>query len=145
MISPVHGTVNYHHLDLGGGNIINTRLSGDPSACTAAITVDAASPPTGDGSSLTLGGITLVEGLHWDVIEDDMNATAANLAAAINNLSEFSAVVDGVSLNQVNVEGAKGPHQIVFQMQDHTGNMTLDPSSGVMSEGQPARVGPDID
>ena len=143
LISPIHGTVNYQHLDMGGGKVINARLTGTPAPCTASITVGAVNPISIQGSVLTLGALELVEGVHWD-IGINVNATATALATAIDNLNQFSAEVNGVTLNQVDITGADGPHQITFKQVDYTENLTLSPAGGVMSEGSPDRVGPDI-
>lgn len=145
IISPIHGTMNYHHLDMGGGKTLNVRLTGNPSPCTASITVADANAITTQGSVLTLGDYELLEGVHWDITEGDVNTTATALATAINNLSQFSAEVNGATLNQVDITGAEGPHQIVFKQVDYTENLTLSPAGGVMSEGGPTRVGPDVE
>ena len=145
LVSPVHGTMNYHHIDHGGGKVVNARVDEAAAApSTASITVaDAAL--TDHGNILTIGDYDLIEGVHWVVVEGVVNDTAANLAASINNLSGFSAIVNGAAPAQVDITGPNGPHEVVFNQIAYNSNLTLSPDTGVMSMGDPEIVGPDIE
>jgi len=145
IISPALGTVTYQHIDLGGGKVINANLTGNPTACEATLTVIATNAISSKGSRITLGDIELVEGTHWE-IAGNVNDTASNIADAIgatlnDGIAGFSAVaVDA----DVTISGPNGPQDITLELVDYTENLTLDPTTGVMSEGSPAITGPDF-
>lgn len=145
IISPVLGTVTYQHIDLGGGKVINANLTGNPSPCEATITVIATNAISSEGSRITLGDIELIEGVHWE-IGGTVNDTASNIADAIGatlngGITGFSAVAIDAD---VTVSGPNGPQDITLKLIDYTENLTLDPTTGVMSEGSPSIVGPDF-
>lgn len=142
MLSPVLGKVTMSHLDLGGGKHVNGLLSDTIANSTATITVDAAVDPSGNGSVLSLGEVTLIEGVHWEVAVGDVNLTASNLATAIDNLTGFSATALG---DVVNVEGANGASNLVFTQVDFTENLSLDPTTGTMTNGSPTIAEIEID
>jgi len=145
IISPVLGAVTYQHIDLGGGKVINANLTGDPSPCEATITIINTNAISSEGSRITLGNIELIEGIHWE-IAGNVNDTATNLADAIgaslnDGITGFSAVaVDA----DVTITGPNGPQDIVLELVDYTENLSLEPSTGVMSEGSPSITGPDF-
>lgn len=145
IVSPTHGTMTYDHIDHGGGKVINARIDETAAAPnTASITVaDAA--VSDHGNILTIGDYDLIEGVHWVVEAGVVNDTAANLAASINNLSGFSAVVNGAAPDQVDITGPNGPHEVVFQQLAYNSNLSLSPDTGVMSKGEPSIVGPDVE
>lgn len=139
--SPALGAVTMQHLNVGNGKFSNSNLSGSPESSTASITVADAADPEGNGSVLTLGKVTLVEGLHWEVAVADVNATAANLATAIDNLSGFSASAVGA---EISIEGDTGVPNIAFKVVANTDNLTLDPETGTMTNGSPSIAAPSI-
>lgn len=141
-ISPVLGSVTRSHLDLGGGRVINGKLSDSISPCSATITVADAIDPAGNGSVLTLGKVVLVEGVHWEVVVGDVNTTAANLATSIDNLTGYSATAVGA---EVSVEVGSGEMNLDFKQVENTSNLTLDPTTGTMTNGSPAIEEPEID
>ena len=141
-ISPVLGTVTMSHLDLGGGRVVNGKLSDSISPCTATITVDAAVDPEGNGSVLTLGKVVLTEDVHWEVAVADTNTTAANLATAIGNLTGYSATAVGA---EVSVEVGSGEMNLDFKQVANTANLVLDPTTGTMTNGSPSIEEPEID
>ena len=141
-ISPVLGTVTRSHLDLGGGRVVNGKLSDNISPCTATITVDAAVDPEGNGSVLTLGKVVLTEDVHWEVAVADTNTTAANLATAIGNLTGYSATAVGA---EVGIEVGSGEMNLDFKQVANTANLVLDPTTGTMTNGSPSIEEPEID
>ena len=144
-ISPVLGNVTMSHLDLGGGKYTNGLLSEDIEPCEASITVvDTTDPATvvGGGTVLTLGEVVLVEGVHWEVAAGDVGTTASNIATAVDRLRGFSASAIGA---EVAVTGDSGVVNLVFKQVDRTENLTLDPDTGIMTNGSPAIVEPEID
>ena len=144
IVSPTHGTMTFDHIDHGGGKVVNARISdGVASPSTASVTIVAVNAPE-NGSVLTLGDYDLIEGVHWEV-GVDADTTASNLAESIDNLSSFSAEVNGAVANQVDITGPKGPQSVTFSQIDFTENMTLNPDTGVMSVGDPKVVGPDFE
>tara|TARA_X000000950_G_scaffold114497_1_gene143977 strand:- start:5082 stop:5561 length:480 start_codon:yes stop_codon:yes gene_type:complete len=141
MISPVLGEVQMQQLDMGGGKYINTNLSDTISPCTATITIDAANDPADSPSVLTIGEVTLIEGVHWEVVLADVNATALNLATAIGNLRGWEATAVGAD---VNISFGSGVMNLVFKQIDYTENMVLDPDTGTMTNGSPSIEEPEI-
>lgn len=137
--SPALGAVTMQHLNVGNGKFVNSNLSGPLEPSTASITVDAAVDPEGNGSVLTLGEVTLVEGIHWAVDVANVNKTAANLATAINNLSGFSASAVGA---EISIEGDTGVPNIAFKVVANTNNLTLAPETGTMTNGSPSIAAP---
>lgn len=142
MLSPVLGKVTMSHLDLGGGKHVNGLLSDTIANSTATITVDDALDPSGNGSVLNLGDVTLIEGVHWEVVVGDVNSTAGNLATAINNLNGFSATA---LADVVSIEGVKGSSNLVFTQIGFTNNLSLDPATGTMTNGSPSVAEIEID
>ena len=141
MISPVLGEVAMQQLDLGGGKHINANLSDTISPCTATITIVAAIDPADTPSVLTIGDVTLIEGVHWEVAAGDVNATAQNLADAIGGLRGWEATAVGAD---VNISFGSGEMNLVFKQIDYSENMVLDPTTGTMTNGSPSIVEPDI-
>ena len=87
---------------------------------------------------LYLGEFELIAGIHF-VVGGDVNATSVNLAAAIDNLSGFSATAVAPV---VTILGPTGPDsdQIGFSVvyEGTKTNYTLAPLSGSLLQGEPS-------
>lgn len=112
-------------------------VGGDtPAPATATLTVVDNDFSTGD-ALLYLGAYELVSALHY-AIGGDVNVTATNIAAAIDNLEEFAAVAAGpvVSIDgPVGLAGTEVTLEAVFE--GTIANYTLAPTFGLMTEGSP--------
>jgi hypothetical protein len=128
------------------GNYRTGTLSGTVSGCTASITVVTAAAPTSLLEDVIfIGSIEIIEDRDFTVVGADTDATATRLAAAINNLAGFSAEVNGVTTNQVDITGPSGPVKIPIKIVTRSGNYTLSGNDGDhMTQGTPSVGGPII-
>lgn len=113
----------------------NVSFEGTPSASTGTVTV-ADNDFTAE-AVLYLGPYTLVSGIHWTP-GGSVGASATALAAAIDNLPEYSASPSGAD---VEIEGPKGPSGIGLSFTAYfkgsIENYTLDPATGELTPGGP--------
>lgn len=138
--NPIKARTGFTHQHIMGdrgsfamrGAVIN---GGTPAPATATITV--VNNDFSDPAVLILGAYELVSGLHFTV-GADVNATATNLAAAIDNLGEFSA---SALAAVVSIEGPTGlaGSEVFFKVvfEGAITNYTLVPNVGVMVPGNP--------
>ena len=120
------------------GKFHNGLLTGTVTASAGSITCADADFTTGV-AELTLGSYKLFSNVEYATGTAAQTATA--LTAAINNLQDFSAEVDGGDNTKVNVSGPTGlegqavPFKVLY-----TGsktNYTLSPATGILTRGQP--------
>ena len=141
--SKVRSTATYNHVSgvskSGQTTFIGT-LDGAVAAATASVTVGAVLE-VATGDTIILGDYELIEGVHW-AIGADAGASAANLAVSIRNLKGFSAEVNGVVAEQVDITGPMGPSQVTFKLIKRSGNNSVSPDSGYMTIGGPSLKGP---
>ncbi len=132
------------------GNYRTGLLSGAQSGCTASITVttggaDPAAPTSQLEDVIYIGGVEIIEGRDFEVTAEDADTTATALAAAIDNLTGFSAEVNGDTSNQVDITGPRGPVKIPISILTRSGNYTLSGNDGDhMTQGGPTVGAPSI-
>ena len=125
-----------------GATTLLGRIQGTAAEATCSITVDGNVEALA-GDTIYLGDYEINEGTDWE-LGVSVNATATALASAIDNLKGFSAEVNGVTLNQVDITGPKGPSQVKLELTTRSGNLSLDPDGGYMTKGGPSLKGPSI-
>ncbi len=132
------------------GNYRTGTLSGAVSGCTASITVttggaDPVAPTALLEDVIHIGGVEIIEDRDFTVTATDADTTATALAAAIDNLDDFSAEVNGVTTNQVDITGPSGPVKIPIKIVTRTGNYSLSGNDGDnMTQGGPSVGAPTI-
>jgi len=119
-------------------------LTGAPAPATATIVVIDNDFTTG-AAKLTIGEFELESGIHYTP-GGTLNATAIALAAAINNLPEYTAPIPGAAT--VDVSGPTGPDGgfIEFDVyyEGTKTNFTLAPTTGFFDDGAPVVGSPII-
>lgn len=122
---------------------VNTQAGGADLVCTVLTTVaNVASNFDTDTAILTLDGYELKSSVHYAVDVNSVANTATNLAAAISELHGYSASALGAV---VTISGPVGPDGRVPFTVLHYGskkNLTLSPTSGTLTPGNPALKGP---
>jgi hypothetical protein len=122
-------------------------LSGAVSGCTASITVttggaDPVAPTALLEDVIFINGVEVIEDRDFTVTATNANTTATALAGALDNLDGIAAVVNGVTLNQVDITGPSGPAKIAIKVVTRSGNYTLSGNDGdYMTQGGPT-IGP---
>jgi len=93
-------------------------------------------------ADLKLDKYTVRSGLEWTP-GGSLALSATALAAAIDNLPEFSASAIGAVIT---VLGPTGPHKLEFSVlyRGSKTNFTMTPNSGYMTPGEPVMDGPEI-
>jgi len=124
------------------GQNYQALLTGAPAASTGQVVVANNDFTTGQ-AILTLGDYEIINGLQY-APGGTTDLTAAALAAAIDNLDEFSAVAVA---STVTITGPLGPEgDAVFKVL-YTGtvtNFTLTPTDGTLTVGGPTLAAPQI-
>jgi hypothetical protein len=124
------------------GRGFNQRISAAAqAAATGSITIGALVATAQD--TVLLGDYELIEGVHWAIAGSEA-LTAINIAAAISNLTGFSAEVNGGDDTQVDVAGPVGPSKVELKLTTRSGNLTVSPTDGYMSHGDPSISAPVI-
>lgn len=125
----------------GNGRGVNGRIAGAAAFQTGTITVN--NNTFGNGRVvLTLGNHQLISGLDYE-IGAGVNATATNMAAAINRLPDYSAPAPGAAIVTVSYES--GSTDLVDFRVIHYGtvvNLLLGPTTGFLGGGGPSITGP---
>ena len=138
----------------GRGQRVVSNQGKTPGTANRAGRMLSTAPPTGAAGTITvtlntfvgptevyLGKYTLISGEDF-AIGAGVNATASNLAAAINALPEFAAPVPGA--NVISVTGPVGPEGNITLFRAggiSPGNLSLSPTGGTLSGAEPS-VGP---
>ena len=135
--------VNTHYDGGVHATHVNARMGGAPphTVQTASLTVADNDFTTGI-ARLVLGDYVLLSNIDY-VVGGTVNATATNLAAAINNLPEFEATAN---LADVDIEYHVGAANEVEFKVFHEGTKTnftpLTPADGFMAKGEPSVSAP---
>lgn len=145
---PTRQAVGFQAIDTNwGGNGVeanhtNARMGGTPGPQTAQFTVADNDFSTGI-ARLFLGNYELIAGIDY-LVGAGVVATAVNLAAAIDNMVEFSAPVPGAAIVSFEYHEG-GANEVDFKVL-HEGskvNFTLlVPADGVMAKGGPVISAP---
>ena len=90
-----------------------------------------------NGVSITVSGATFTSGLDAD------ESTAVNLAAAISNMPEYTAVATGNVVTVTGIPGMLGNEVLFAATGTSPNNFTLNPNDGRMSGAEPI-IGPPV-
>lgn len=143
VVTKKRAKITWSQVHQPGGKVSNALLTGAVAGATCSITCSDADFTTGT-AVLHLGPYKITSNTEYTT--GNAATTATNLAAALNRLPEFSAVVNGGDNTQVDVTGPGGPvgHGITFKVvyNGSKTNYTLSPTTGTMTVGGPAITGP---
>lgn len=126
----------------GKSAIVGSVDTEDPEASYGVLTVSSDKFPSYE--EIEIGPYTLRESRDFNGVDGSAGDTAVALAAAINRLPEFSAVVDATDIT---IYGPNGPNptRFTYTRPQAVPNFTLSPSNGFFEYGDPIFRGPEFD